>query len=212
MWLLIVLVIISAVLTGVFRRLALKYSLIDHPNQRSSHEVPTPRGGGISVILSFFFGTVFLWWQGLLSASIVWPVIACAGLVALVGLLDDHRHLSAGIRILVHAVSAVGIIYFLDNFPPLPWFGHEIRLGTTGYIVAAVSLVWLLNLYNFMDGIDGIAGIEAICVAGGAALIIRLNNGNPAHAFWLLTLATATLGFLFWNWPPAKIFMGDACS
>ena len=63
-----------------------------------------------------------------------------------------------------------------------------------------------------MDGIDGIAGVEAICVAGGGALIIRLNNGDAAQSFWLMTLAAATLGFLFWNWPPAKIFMGDACS
>ena len=136
MWLLIVLAVTSTILTGLFRQLALKYSLIDHPNSRSSHQEPTPRGGGISVVVSFLAGTVFLWKNSLLPGNVIWPMVIFAGIVALIGLIDDHRHISAGIRICVHAASAMGVLYFFNYSPSLPWFGYEISLKITGYIVA----------------------------------------------------------------------------
>jgi Fuc2NAc and GlcNAc transferase len=99
----------------------------------------------------------------------------------------------------------------MGGLPPLALFGWVLDLGWLGGVLAAVYLVWLLNLYNFMDGIDGIASIEAITVCLGAASLYSL-TGLGSHAVLPLLLAAAVAGFLFWNFPPAKIFMGDAGS
>ncbi|MNZ48465.1 putative undecaprenyl-phosphate N-acetylglucosaminyl 1-phosphate transferase [compost metagenome] len=94
---------------------------------------------------------------------------------------------------------------------PINLFGHEFSLGWFGYVIAAFYLVWMLNLYNFMDGIDGLASVEAICACVGACLVYWI-AGHSSLAIAPLVLAMAVLGFLVWNFPPAKIFMGDAGS
>jgi Fuc2NAc and GlcNAc transferase len=99
----------------------------------------------------------------------------------------------------------------MGGLPPLLVFGHEFSLGWIGAILAAFYVVWMLNLYNFMDGIDGIASIEAICVCLGAGLIYAMSGHTGLIALPML-LAAAVAGFLFWNFPPARIFMGDAGS
>ncbi len=163
-------------------------------------------------MFSFLAGTFFLWRSGLLAGDVCLAVLVCAGSVALVGFIDDYRHLSAGIRICLHTAAAIGVFFFINESFLLNFSGLPINLGIVGDVIAVVSFVWLLNLYNFMDGIDGIAGMETICVAGGGAFIIWLNDGDQAYVLWFLLLVASTGGFLFWNWPPAKIFMGDACS
>jgi Fuc2NAc and GlcNAc transferase len=104
------------------------------------------------------------------------------------------------------------VLVWLGGLPPLPVFGVVLDLGWMGNSLAPVYLVWLLNLTNFMDGIDGIAGIEAITVCLGGVLLYVV--AVPGATSWLapFVLASATIGFLVWNWPPAKIFMGDAGS
>jgi Fuc2NAc and GlcNAc transferase len=97
------------------------------------------------------------------------------------------------------------------GLPPLRAFGVGFELGWLGHVLAVLYLVWLLNLYNFMDGIDGIASVEAICVCLGGSLLYAL-LGEPGLALLPLLLAVACAGFLYWNFPPAKIFMGDAGS
>ncbi|MEA3546977.1 MAG: glycosyltransferase family 4 protein [Thermodesulfobacteriota bacterium] len=186
--------------------------MIDHPNPRSSHVIPTPRGGGVAIVVTFLFGSFLLSLSGFVPARIFFVITVWGGLVALVGFVDDHRHLPARIRFCVHVAAAIGALYYLEKFPALPWVTGSVDLGWIGYFIAVVSLVWLLNLYNFMDGIDAVAGLEAISVAGSGAFIIWYNHGAQGYAFWLLVLIAATAGFLVWNWPPAKIFMGDACS
>lgn len=208
----ILIVLMSTVLTGVFRYYAVKSNLMDIPNARSSHVVPTPRGGGISIVVTFLLGSLPLWQTGLIAAKSFWVVMSCGGLVSFIGLVDDHQHLSAKFRFCVHAGAAAGTFFFLKELPSLPWITCDIYLGWPGYFLAAIALIGLLNLYNFMDGIDGIAAVETISVTGGAALILWLNHGNSGYVYWLVVLASATVGFLFWNWPPAKIFMGDVCS
>jgi Fuc2NAc and GlcNAc transferase len=104
---------------------------------------------------------------------------------------------------------------WLDGAPPLRLFGSDVQLGWIGVVLAAFYLVWLLNLYNFMDGIDGLASIEAVCVClGGALLVLLTGTGSGQVALYLLPLllVAAVLGFLYWNFPPARIFMGDAGS
>jgi Fuc2NAc and GlcNAc transferase len=112
----------------------------------------------------------------------------------------------------MHFVAAVIVVSALGGLPTLPVFGTEVSLGVFGGILAAIYLVWLLNLFNFMDGIDGISGAEVVSVCGAAAFLIHRTTHDNNIASLPLALAAATLGFLAFNWPPAKIFMGDVGS
>ncbi|VVQ05967.1 Undecaprenyl-phosphate alpha-N-acetylglucosaminyl 1-phosphate transferase [Pseudomonas fluorescens] len=133
------------------------------------------------------------------------------GLVAIIGFMDDHGHIAARWRLLGHFVAAAWALFWMGGLAPVVVFGWQLDLGWAGAIFGALYLVWMLNLYNFMDGIDGIASIEAICACSGACLLYWL--AGVEHLMVLpLVLVMATAGFLFWNFPPARIFMGDAGS
>ncbi len=175
--------------------------LLDHPNPRSSHTVPTPRGGGLGIALGFALASAGLWGAGLIAGR-AWLAVLGGGVwVAGIGFLDDLGHVAICWRLLVHAGATVwGLSWMTTGHGPYLWFGG-----------AGLALVWLVNLYNFMDGIDGLAGTQAVSVAASAALILWL-GGQVGLALWLLSLAAAAGGFLVWNWPPAKIFMGDVGS
>lgn len=196
----------SGILTGALRRYALARSLLDLPNRRSSHLVPTPRGGGVAIVLSFLLALPVI-----AEPAGAWALLGAGAAVAVVGFLDDHRHLAARWRLLVHFAAAAWALAWLGGLAPLRLFGTSVSLGWAGDLLAVVYLVWLLNLYNFMDGIDGIASVQAISVClGGAALYVLV--GESALAAVPLLLVAAVAGFLCWNFPPAKIFMGDAGS
>lgn len=208
--------IISLLMTGILRRYALARSLVDVPNARSSHQVPTARGGGVAIVLTFLCSLFVLALTDLLSWPAMFALWGAGGAVALIGFLDDHGHIPARWRLLGHFSAAFWALYWLGGLPPVSFFGAPIELGALGYVLAAVYLVWLLNLYNFMDGIDGIASVEAICVcSGGALLYVMLGITSTLQPMaWLppMLLAMAVAGFLYWNFPPARIFMGDAGS
>ena len=218
-WLFLIALISAAVLTGLLRRYALATRLIDIPNARSSHNSPTPRGGGLSIVIVFLLGLPVLSGMGVLASEAMWAIFGAGAWVALVGFLDDHGHIPARWRLLAHFIGAAWGLYWLSGLPPLvlpfPISSlevHTIDLGWFGQILGVFYLVWLLNLYNFMDGIDGLASIEAITVSMGGALLYLLGPevGGQWIAPVLLTMTVA--GFLFWNFPPARIFMGDAGS
>jgi Fuc2NAc and GlcNAc transferase len=198
-------------LTGRVRHYALAFALIDHPNDRSSHTVPTPRGGGVAIVLTFTAIVCALGATGGIKGQTVAALGGCGLLVAMVGFVDDRAALPARWRFLVHSFAAVASLWLISGLPPVPVFGFDIDLGWPGLALATAYLVWMVNLYNFMDGIDGIAGIEAITVTLGGALCWWLATET---AQWPLCLAFAasTGGFLLWNLPPARIFMGDAGS
>ena len=185
-------------------RYALARDLLDHPNERSSHVAPTPRGGGLAIVVSLLAGLVALYVVGEINEMLLFAVGGGGLAVAVVGLVDDQRGLSPRIRLVVHFAAVVWALYWLCGMPPLPVGGGYVVAGPAWTALGAIGLVWLLNLYNFMDGIDGIAGVEAVCVALGALL---LGGG----ATWAV-LAGAASGFLVLNWPPARIFMGDVGS
>ena len=213
----IVALFLTALLTGWLRRYALAASLIDIPNARSSHQLPTPRGGGLSIVIVFLLGLLALFGLNVLPSSALWALSAAGLIVAITGFLDDHGHIAARWRLLVHFSAAAWGLYCLGGLPPLilPVPGFDVvalDLGWLGQILAVLYLVWLLNLYNFMDGIDGLASIEAITVSVGAALLYALQA--ELSALWTVPvlLAITVSGFLVWNYPPAKIFMGDAGS
>lgn len=193
------------------RQYALRTALLDQPNARSSHTQPTPRGGGIAIVLAvllaLLIGSFLLPAQALPLA-----LVGASALVALVGFLDDHKPLPASTRLLVQGLAAAWLVCSVSGLAPVPVFGHSLQLGLAGYVFAWLFLVWFLNLFNFMDGIDGIAGSQAVTVFLAAALCHMLVGSAPAVGLAALLAAVACFGFLLWNWPPARIFMGDAGS
>jgi Fuc2NAc and GlcNAc transferase len=220
-WLLIAVAAASLVLTALLRRYALRRHLLDVPNARSSHTEPTPRGGGVAIVVSFFTALVLSEYAGLpLPPTLICALIGAGGAVALIGFIDDHGHIAAHWRLLVHVIAAAAALYLLPEVPNPFAFAPDSPRPLPGILLALLAcgevlyLVWMLNLYNFMDGIDGIAGTEALCVCLGAALLLLLRGDiqDIQLAAVALLLAAAVLGFLYWNWPPARIFMGDAGS
>lgn len=200
-------------MTGLIRHYALARELMDVPNERSSHSVPMPRGGGLAIVISFLIGLPVLLLFDLLSLKEFLSFVTAGVIVAIIGFIDDHGHVAARWRLLAHFFAAAVGLYFLGGFPPVELFGFELQLGWFGHFIALVYLVWMLNLYNFMDGIDGIAGIEATTVCLGGVLLFLLGGfGAFTEQLTMMILCIASLGFLIWNFPPAKIFMGDAGS
>lgn len=187
--------------------------LMDLPNDRSSHEQPTPRGGGLAIVIAFSLSLVILFAVGLLP----WPLLmALSALLplAVVGFIDDHGHVSARWRFLLQAMAAGWALYWLGGIETLRVNDVSLALGPVAGLLAGLFMVWMLNLFNFMDGIDGIAASETLSVGLMAALLLSLGTGIglTATAWVALALAAASGGFLAWNWPPARIFMGDVGS
>ncbi|TCV55893.1 MraY family glycosyltransferase [Pseudomonas fluorescens] len=211
LWLMFAVALLGFFLTWILRRYALSRSLIDIPNARSSHSVPTPRGGGVAIVLSFLIAMPILAEGNVLTWNVMISLLGAGAGVAILGFLDDHGHIAARWRLLGHFSAAAWALFWLDGLPPINLGGLSVSLGWLGHVLAAFYLVWMLNLYNFMDGIDGIASIEAMCACLAAALLYWL-AGYDDLLFAPLTLAMAVAGFLYWNFPPARIFMGDAGS
>ena len=205
----VIALISSVVLTGLVRRLA----VIDVPNERSSHSRPTPRGGGISLVVITLIGLIcsqMIWrittWRGLLF------YVVAASLISIVSWLDDLQSLSAKVRFLAHFIAAGLVIAEWGYWQELhlPILGN-IQIGQFGLLLTLLWIVGLTNAYNFMDGIDGIAGGQAFVAGIGWAIVGWMIHVELIFAIGGL-LAASSLGFLFYNWPPAKIFMGDVGS
>ncbi|MGZ0783870.1 MraY family glycosyltransferase [Pseudomonas saponiphila] len=197
--------------TAILRWYALSNSLIDVPNARSSHSQPTPRGGGVAIVLSFIISAMLLMKLEALALATMLALVVSGSLVAIIGFLDDHGHIPARWRLLGHFVAAVLALSLLGGMPKIIFFNEQIDLAWFGNVLAVLYLVWMLNLYNFMDGIDGLAGAQAIFVGLGGALLYW-GTGSTEFIWGPLSLAFAALGFLYWNFPSARIFMGDAGS
>lgn len=196
--------------TYFMRAYALKKNIIDNPNDRSSHSVPTPRGGGVAVVCSYLLALAVLMYSQQLEIHIGITLIIAGFMIALLGFLDDHGHINSMLRLAIHFFVAIGIVVSLGGFTEVTVF-NGLKLGFIANIIAVLFLVWLLNLYNFMDGINGIASIEAITTTVSMAILYYLLNISLSpDLLWLL--AACVFGFLLWNFPKAKIFMGDACS
>lgn len=202
----------AALMTGRVRRYAL-CRLLDMPNARSSHAQPTPRGGGLALVLAFSFALVSLMIAGFLPLPLFLALSGLAPLAA-IGFLDDHGHVPARWRFLIQVAAAVWALAWMGGPDTLTLGGTVYRMGWAGYGFGVLFIVWMLNLFNFMDGIDGIAGGETVTLTLSAAWLMGLAApaALPAAGYVALALAAATAGFLAWNWPPAKIFMGDVGS
>ena len=203
-------VLSSALLTQRIRHYALRKQLMDIPNERSSHSIPTPRGGGLAIVITFLVSLLGLSFWG----QIDWPTslgfILAGGLIAGIGLWDDRGHVTPKWRLLAHFLAASLLVYTTGGLPTLIFLGTPISFGIIGHGLAIIAVVWILNLFNFMDGIDGIASVEAISALGVLAILCFPISSAAVTINALLS--AAVLGFLLWNFPPAKIFMGDAGS
>jgi Fuc2NAc and GlcNAc transferase len=205
----------SFVLVGLARNVARRSGLVDVPNARSSHIAPTPRGGGIAiVIVTLSVAMIDLArhpdQHETLNGSLIW--ILGGGLIAVTGALDDIRGLSVTSRIIAHATAAVFLLLVAGGLPQLPGPHGPVDLGPLGWALGAAAIIWSINLFNFMDGIDGLAAAQAIFVFGSAALLLAYNGAISSSDAPILAVAAASAGFLVWNFPPAKIFLGDVGS
>ncbi len=200
-------------ITYLIHQYAINKNLLDIPNARSSHAIPTPRGGGLSVVIVFLISLFGLQKFDLISLSnnSLISIIFSSVLVAGIGFWDDHQSISAQWRFSIHIIAILIILGCLPQLPSISIFNLKINLVIFGFIFYTLVLAWLLNLYNFMDGIDGFASVEAISVSLGATLLLCIQGDNN-WSLILGLLAICVAGFLVWNWPHAKIFMGDACS
>lgn len=201
----------TLMLTGAFRHLALSHGVIDVPTPRSSHHQPTPRGGGVALIMVVLVALAALAWHGDIRPQVFLALGGAGVLVAAVGLLDDLRPIPTFWRLLWHFTGAVWGLYWLGGLPEIVLWQQPVDLGLIGNLLAVVVLVWGLNLYNFMDGINGIATIELITVALGG-LLAGAYAGVWEASLLLKILVSSGLGVLFWNFPNARVFMGDGCS
>lgn len=196
--------ITSVLSTAVIRSYALKKSLIDIPNDRSSHEIPTPRGGGLAFIIVFLGALLILKWipEGIFSPDLFLFLVLIP--LAIIGFLDDRYNLPSSLRYPVQLSSAIVAVWHYGSFPQ-PWLNS---FGATGVLLAmvltAIGFTALVNFYNFMDGLDGLITTIVILQLSFIALYLQ-------QPIWWLLIA-ALLGFLYWNWSPAKIFMGDVGS
>lgn len=213
--LLIAALLLSGLITVLTLRFAARLGLIQAPNQRSSHEIPTPSGGGIGMAVA---GVVASLWIASQSAHpLAWVAIAgAAGILALVGFRDDIAPVSARVRFLVQIGVCATLLIVLSPLPPLPLPGGW---SLNGALLLAPLLfvgIWWVNLFNFMDGADGLASIQALFMAvAGAGLSAVADPAAPSsHPAWLwnMALVGAIVGFLPFNWSPARIFMGDVGS
>jgi Fuc2NAc and GlcNAc transferase len=198
--------------TGIVRRYALRNAILDIPNARSSHSAPTPRGGGLAIVAAFMSAVILLAATGSIQINVAFVMAAGGGAVAATGYLDDHKALPASVRICVHVIAATLAVFVVGGIAQQTLHHMGLQGIWAGSLLGLMAVTWSTNLFNFMDGIDGIAGSEAIFVAGAGALLNAKCGGDSGLTAAMLVLAAATLGFLIWNWPPARIFMGDVGS
>jgi len=194
-------------LTKVFIRYSQQWGFVAVPNARSSHRAPTPTSGG-----AVFVGVILICWsvlafQRVVDSNIVWTLVAGGGLLAVVGFVDDRRSVGVWLRLVVQSLVAIGTLWSL-GWPSV------ISVGASGAMIPLAGvlwffwILWMSNLYNFMDGIDGLVATQTVVMG---FLLASLMGGGDLRIL-VLVFSSAVAGFLFWNWRPAKIFMGDTGS
>lgn len=193
----------------LFRRLAARSTrLHDIPNERSSHTRPVVRGAGIAIVLTVLVGYLVT-----AGAAASFAFVATAASIAVVSFIDDLRSIPFIPRLILHLAAATALVYWCGGYTGLaiPFSGSGIDFGLPGVAITILFIVWMTNAFNFMDGIDGIAGIQGFG-AGLGWMLFGLVSGQPLMAILGALIAGACLGFLFFNWQPASVFMGDVGS
>lgn len=193
----------SFLLTYLIKNFALKRGIVSVPNDRSLHSTPVPLGGGVAIVISWYIGISILFFSGLVAKNLYFALLSGI-ILTIISLLDDLIGLKPIIRLFFHFITAIIAFIFLGGLRQLVIPEIEIDYRFLIYPVAIIGMVWFINLFNFMDGVDGFASLEAIVIC----LVIFVLSGNIVN----LLLVACVAGFLIWNWPKAKIFMGDVGS
>ena len=193
----------SFFMTWIFKEISQKKKILDIPNERSSHTTPTPRGGGLAIVIAWYIGISVLFFMGMVSRNLYFALLSGL-LLAGISLMDDVFNLKPSIRLIAQILTVIIAFIFLHGIHPVLFFGNDIFSTVILYAITIVVMVWFINLFNFLDGIDGYASLEAISLA----LAFYLFTGHNIN----LILIVSVLGFLIWNWPKARIFMGDVGS
>jgi len=199
----LILLITSFLLTYYIKNYAIKKSLVASINERSSHTTPTPHGGGIAISITWFIGLSYLFITNQIDIEL-FSALLLGIVISVISFFDDIYELSPKFRLITQSLVAIGGLIFLGGFESLNFGFFEIENQIITNVFAFFMIIWFINLYNFLDGINGYAGSEAVFLSLAGLLIF-----GGAH-FGIL--AVAVLGFLFWNWNKAKIFMGDVGS
>lgn len=202
----------TVLLTGWFRRFALSRQILDIPNPRSSHAIATPRGAGVAIAAATIVILVGLAWLDILDQRFVLFLAGAGALLTIIGHIDDRVRVSPLWRLVAQLAAAAAIVTSVGEVAAGGVFSAAADHRWLRFVLASLYVVWLVNLTNFMDGIDALAGVEAVTVAGSAAVLAVAAGHDVARWLPSAILAFAVLGFVVWNWPPAKVFMGDAGS
>ena len=189
--------------------------ILDHPNHRSSHERSVPKSGGISIVVTFLIGMAFIIVfaeQDLIQQRYIAGFVFSAILIAVISFIDDVWEKSALFKLATHVV-AVGVVLYsgivIDSLS-VPW-ADSLPLGIAGFIISFFWILGLTNAYNFMDGIDGLVASTAL-ITGIFFMAISYYEGSTFVYITSYTIIAGAVGFLVYNAPPAKIFMGDVGS
>ncbi len=203
--------LVSLVGVWQYRKFSLRRGILDHPNERSSHEIPTPRGGGLVMALAAIAGYTVL--SLVTGIPLNYGYILASLVVIGIGLLDDLYSVWFLWRLIGQFAAAFIFIVLSGTYSAIyvPFLGDTVIPALLSVAITSLATVYFLNAYNFMDGIDGIAGLQAV-IAGVCWLVVGSLIGLDAAMLLGGSLAAASLGFLILNWQPAKIFMGDAGS
>jgi len=199
----IILFLLSLFLTLFIRSLAIRKSILDFPNERSSHKNPTPKVGGLAVAIVWFLGLFYLYITNNIDHKLFFSFIPGV-LLVVIGIIDDIIAIKPLYRLIFQLIVSGIALFILGGLGKLNlgFFTVENRLILS--ILALLGTMWFINLFNFLDGIDGYIGMEVVFITSSAILLF---NDRIAPV-----LLASTLGFLIWNWQPAKIFMGDVGS
>ncbi len=204
-----VVAVLSWVATWAVLRSLIRFKAYDRPNPRSSHDLPKPRGGGLALLPVLLIAWIAATgWLGAAPPGF-WVVIAAAAVLAVVSWFDDLRSLPVVPRLAVQALAVGFGVAAMDGAGPV---FQGLLPPLLDRLAAALLWLWFVNLFNFMDGIDGIAGVEAVSLGIGLVLVGAVLAWPGIQVALPALLAAATLGFLVWNWAPAKLFLGDVGS
>ena len=205
----------TCILTYIAYRLLWLWRIVDMPNDRSSHLVTVPRGAGIAIVIAFFATVILGGYDNTLDSKFSQALMFGGAGIAIIGFIDDIYNVNPLLRFVATLVITTLCVLNI-GMPSVSFMGFTLQPSPILLVCEILAILWILNLFNFMDGIDAIASVETMSVVLIAAALLLLlpptYESSHRQVEILLIIAFCTAGFLIWNWPPARVFMGDVGS
>jgi Fuc2NAc and GlcNAc transferase len=199
----------SIIISLMYKKIAIDSNIVAIKNYRTLHLLPTPKGGGIVFAILFLLSFILIWWNWQLPKELFLIIGVGGGVASIFGFADDIKNIRARIKLIVQIFLAVWVVYWLEysGLLLLDWMPTFLVIPFLLFF-----MVWMINAYNFIDGIDGLAASGAIFISLTLATVLFLTEGSVEIMTIFILIAATVSGFIFFNWPPATIFMGDAGS